>query len=200
MPRTTKRTEAQAAPYPQSPSCNASGCYFLSLTSCIPRPRRCRRPFSRRRLRRSHCASPPARGLLRGLLFRVHLLAQLLRRGGQRLRLGVDAFPCRRFSALPRLPSARSRSWPSRRPQSCRRIPPSDFFTECTSASAWLRAVTSSSAFLSSSACASASLHHALDLGLVQARARLDLDLVLLAGRLVLGATRAGCRWRRCRR
>src|ERR1051325_6008724 len=29
-------------------------------------------------------------------------------------------------------------------------------------------------------------LHHALNLGLVQARARLDLDLVLLAGRLVL--------------
>ena len=41
--------------------------------------------------------------------------------------------------------------------------------------------------------------HHALDLFLVQARAGLDLDALFLAGLLVLGATRAGCRSRRCR-
>ena len=41
---------------------------------------------------------------------------------------------------------------------------------------------------------------HVADLGVAQAGARLDLDLLLLARAEVLRATRRGCRWRRCRR
>jgi hypothetical protein len=62
----------------------------------------------------------------------------------------------------------------------------SDFFTECTSASHWLRALTSSERLAVLLGVRLGILHHALDLFLGEARAGLDLDLRFLARRLVL--------------
>src|SRR5580765_6031295 len=127
-----------------------------------------------------------ARGLLRGLLFRIHLLGQLVRRGGQRLRFGVDGFLVvafqRFFGFL----------------QSCLDLGlfigrnlvavfRQRFLHRVHERVGLVARGDELERLLVFLGVRFGVLHHALDLVLLQSRVRLNFDLVFLARRLVLG-------------
>ena len=145
-------------------------------------------------------ASPPAGCASAGLLRLVERLAHLHGRLGQRLGGRLDGVRRRRLPApcAPRRCAASTSAFSAAGTLSPFSF--SFFSVLWTSASGLVARLDLLAALLVGLGVGLGLLDHALDLGLGQAGRGLDLDLLLLAGRLVLGLDARRCRWRRCRR